>query len=131
MKKFVGFLFIALFAFILPVFSQVIPSEVVEDQFVLNLGTFAGIVGVISMLVTQVTKIVPVINSKRLYKILVSVLAGIIICLVAWILKISQPLLGLSFIQVVLYGLSAGLSGCGFYDIIKAIGDSFANPIKK
>ena len=31
------------------------------------------------------------------------------------------------FYQVLIYGLAAGLSGCGFYDVIKAIGGLFKN----
>lgn len=92
---------------------------------VLDLGTFTGIMAVVSMLVTQVIKAIPAIDSKTIYKILTSVLVGVIVCTVGWFLKIAPPLLDLTILQVLLYGLAVGLSGCGFYDVVRAIGALF------
>ena len=48
--------------------------------------------------------------------------SGILVCLIAWGLQLTSLLENYPFYQVLIYGLAAGLSGCGFYDVIKAIG---------
>lgn len=96
-----------------------------ETQFVLDLSTFTGIVAVISSTVTQIFKIVPSINGSKIAKIGISVGVGIAVCMLGWLLQISEPLAGLIWWQVLIYGVAAGLSGCGFYDLVKVIWDFF------
>lgn len=96
-----------------------------ETQFVLDLSTFTGIVAVISSTVTQIFKLIPSIDGSRIAKIGISVGVGIIVCMLAWLLQISEPLAGLIWWQVLIYGVAAGLSGCGFYDLVKVIWDLF------
>lgn len=96
-----------------------------ETQFVLDLSTFTGIVAVISSTVTQIFKIVPSINGSKIAKIGISVGVGIAVCMLGWLLQISEPLAGLIWWQVLIYGVAAGLSGCGFYDLVKVIWDLF------
>lgn len=96
-----------------------------ETQFVLDLSTFTGIVAVISSTVTQIFKISPSINGSKIAKICISVGVGIAVCMLGWLLQISEPLAGLIWWQVLIYGVAAGLSGCGFYDLVKVIWDLF------
>jgi len=90
-------------------------------QTVIDLSTFAGIVAVISSLATQVLKLIPSIGGSKAAKIGVSVTAGIAVCMLAWVLRISDPLTGLAWWQALVYGIAAGLSGCGFYDLVKVV----------
>lgn len=94
-------------------------------SIVVDLGTFTGIVTIVSALVTQIAKQVPIISANKLAKIGVSVTVGIIICVIAWLLQLTPLLDGYIWWQVLIYGVATGLSGCGFYDIIKAIGTLF------
>lgn len=96
-----------------------------SDGIVIDLGTFAGITAVVSALVTQLLKLVPAINDSRLAKIGLSAGVGIAVCMAAWLLHVSAPLDGLSWWQALLYGLASGLSGCGFYDLVKAVAALF------
>lgn len=96
-----------------------------SSEFVIDLGTFTGIVACISALVTQLFKVVPAIKESKLAKIGISCAMGVIVCLVAWLLQLTPLLVGYEWWGVLIYGVAAGLSGCGFYDVIKAIGDLF------
>lgn len=113
-------LFIALLCVCVIGFAQTLDGEV-ANEITINLGSFAGIMAITSALVTQIAKLIPAINNSRLAKIGVSAIAGIVICVVAWALQISDPLMTLNWWQTLIYGLCAGLSGCGFYDLIKVI----------
>ena len=66
-----------------------------------------------------------VIRGGKLIKILISVGTGIVVCIACWLLKATPLLNDLVWWQSLLYGLAVGLSGCGFYDIVKAIGGLF------
>lgn len=109
-----------------PMIAAQAAGEVSEASgIVLDLGSFAGIVACISMIVTQIAKIVPAISASKLAKIGVSCAVGMAICAIAWLLKLTPLLENYQWYGVLIYGLCAGLSGCGFYDVIKAIGDLF------
>ena len=94
-------------------------------QIILDLSTFTGIVTVISSVVTQIFKLIPAIDGSKIAKIGISVGVGIIVCMLAWILKVSEPLAGLIWWQTLIYGVAAGLSGCGFYDLVKVVWELF------
>ena len=94
-------------------------------QIILDLSTFGGIVAVISPVVTQIFKLIPAIDGSKIAKIGISVGVGIIVCMLAWVLKISEPLAGLIWWQTLVYGVAAGLSGCGFYDLVKVVWELF------
>ena len=96
-----------------------------SDGIVIDLGTFAGITAVVSALVTQILKLIPAVAGNKLAKIGLSAGVGIAVCMAAWLLHISAPLDGLSWWQALLYGLASGLSGCGFYDFVKAVAGLF------
>ena len=97
---------------------------------VIDLGTFAGITAVVSALVTQILKVIPSISDSKLAKIGISAGVGMLVCIIGWALQVSAPLAGLSWWQVLIYGVAAGLSGCGFYDLIKAVVKLFKNDNK-
>ena len=109
-----------LMLFVCGVFAQ---TEVSNEgtQIILDLSTFTGIVTVISSVVTQIFKLIPSIDGSKIAKIGISVGVGIIVCMLAWVLKISEPLAGLIWWQTLIYGVAAGLSGCGFYDLVKVV----------
>lgn len=92
---------------------------------VIDLGTFAGITALVSAVVTQILKLVPKIQENKLAKIGISAGVGLVTCMAAWLLQIAAPLDGLSWWQTLLYGLASGLSGCGFYDLVKAVWQLF------
>lgn len=109
-----------LMLFVCGVFAQ---TEVSNEgtQIILDLSTFGGIVAVISSVVTQIFKLIPSIDGSKIAKIGISVAVGIAVCMLAWLLKVSEPLAGLIWWQTLIYGVAAGLSGCGFYDLVKVV----------
>lgn len=113
-----------LLLFVCGAFAQ---TEVSNEgtQIILDLSTFGGIVGLISSAVTQIFKSFPSIDGSRIAKIGISVGVGIIVCMLAWVLKVSEPLAGLIWWQTLIYGVAAGLSGCGFYDLVKVVWELF------
>lgn len=113
-----------LLLFVCSAFAQ---TEVSNEgtQIILDLSTFGGIVAVISPVVTQIFKLIPAIDGSKIAKIGISVGVGIIVCMLAWVLKVSEPLAGLIWWQTLVYGVAAGLSGCGFYDLVKVVWELF------
>ena len=109
-----------LMLFVCGAFAQ---TEVSNEgtQIILDLSTFGGIVALISSAVTQIFKAFPSIDGSKIAKIGISVAVGIVVCMLAWVLKISEPLAGLIWWQTLIYGVAAGLSGCGFYDLVKVV----------
>lgn len=96
-------------------------EEVVEPGLVTDFASFTGIMALISLVVTQLSKLVPSIKEKKWAKPLVSIAVGILSCLFGWILQISPVLEGLIWYMVILYGVFAGLSACGLYSILKPL----------
>lgn len=113
-----------LLLFVCGVFAQ---TEVSNEgtQIILDLSTFGGIVAVISSVVTQIFKLIPAIDGSKIAKIGISVAVGIVVCMLSWLLKVSEPLAGLIWWQTLIYGVAAGLSGCGFYDLVKVVWELF------
>ena len=115
------FLLFLLSALFTPVFAQdggtSLPS--------FDLTTFAGLVAIVSFIVTAIAKRVVFIE-KAVFKILTSVCTGVLFSFCAWLLcdyiGLSLFLSGLLWWQVVGIGILSGLSACGFYDLIKSIG---------
>ena len=124
MKRIILFFSLCLIA--LASFAQtVLPAAEPETSFLIDLGSFTGIVALVSTLVTQILKVVPAISASKLAKIGISCGVGMVVCIIAWLLQLTPLLTGYAWWQVLVYGLAAGLSGCGFYDVIKAIGALF------
>lgn len=96
-------------------------EEVVEPGLVTDFASFTGIMTLVSLVVTQLSKLIPSIKEKKWAKPLVSIAVGILSCLFGWILQISPVLEGLIWYMVILYGVFAGLSACGLYSILKPL----------
>lgn len=96
-------------------------EEVVEPGLVTDFASFTGIMALISLVVTQLSKLIPSLKEKKWAKPLVSIAVGILSCLFGWILQISPVLEGLIWYMVILYGVFAGLSACGLYSILKPL----------
>lgn len=113
-----------LMLFVCGAFAQ---TEVSNEgtQIILDLSTFTGIAAVISSVVTQIFKLIPAIDGSKIAKIGISVAVGIVVCMLSWLLKVSEPLAGLIWWQTLIYGVAAGLSGCGFYDLVKVVWELF------
>lgn len=94
---------------------------VVEPGLVTDFASFTGIMTLVSLVVTQLSKLIPGISEKKWAKPLVSIAVGILSCLFGWILQISPVLEGLIWYMVILYGVFAGLSACGLYSILKPL----------
>lgn len=109
-----------------PMLTTQVTGEVSEiSEIVIDLGSFTGIVACISMVVTQILKVVPSISTSKLAKIGISCGVGMVICILAWLIQLTPILEGYQWWGVLIYGVAAGLSGCGFYDVIKAISGLF------
>lgn len=96
-------------------------EEAIEPGLVTDFASFTGIMTLISLVVTQLSKLVPSIEERKWAKPLVSIGVGILSCLFGWILQISPVLEGLIWYMVILYGVFAGLSACGLYSILKPL----------
>lgn len=123
MKRLMVFAVLMLCAVVM-VFAQDGGGEATSG-IVIELGTFAGITAVVSAVVTQILKLIPKVKENKLAKIGISAGVGMVVCVVAWLLQIAAPLEGLPWWQTLLYGLASGLSGCGFYDLVKAVAGLF------
>lgn len=96
-------------------------KEAIEPGLVTDFASFTGIMTLVSLVVTQLSKLIPSIKEKKWAKPLVSIAVGILSCLFGWILQISPVLEGLIWYMVILYGVFAGLSACGLYSILKPL----------
>ena len=105
------------------VFAQA--SGVADNPDTVGLTTFAGITALVSLLGTQLAKLVPYIGEHDWCKILCSVGIGILASLLAWGLQLAGFMDGYLWWQALLAGVASGLSACGFYDLVKAISGLF------
>lgn len=129
MKKFI-FMFMALLTLAIPALAAEDIGIAPASEVVIDVGSFTGIVALVSMIATQILKVIPAIKENKLAKIGISVAVGIIVCMVCWVLQVSPILISMKWWVALLYGLVAGLSACGFYDIIKAIYNTIIKPDK-
>lgn len=132
MKKFIFMLFMALLTLAIPALAAEDIGIAPASEVVIDVGSFTGIVALVlvSMIATQILKVIPAIKENKLAKIGISVAVGIIVCMVCWVLQVSPILISMKWWVALLYGLAAGLSACGFYDIIKAIYNTIIKPDK-
>lgn len=129
MKKFI-FMFMALLTLAIPALAAEDIGIAPASEVVIDVGSFTGIVALVSMIATQILKVIPAIKENKLAKIGISVVVGIIVCMVCWVLQVSPILINMKWWVALLCGLAAGLSACGFYDIIKAIYNTIIKPDK-
>ena len=123
-----------LFAMLLTPFAlmaqEVIPSEgAITIDFTTLANCVAGIMAFVTMSATQLAKVVPYIDTHKWAKVLSAVVIGMLVCILAWLLKVSPLLIGSEWWEALLYGVAVGLSSAGFYDLVKAIGSLFIKRI--
>lgn len=121
MKKIVFVICLLLMSVAATYAQATIEPEYQGSEFIVDLGTFTGIVAVVSFLGTQIAKLISYVNEHRWAKIVVSLFIGVGICSACWATGLAPFLSGLTIWQVLIYGVGAGLSGCGLYDIVKPI----------
>lgn len=123
MKKIVFVICLLLMSVVATYAQAAIEPELESSEFIVDLGTFTGIVAVVSFLVTQISKVVSFVNENKWTKIAISVFVGAGICAACWATGLAPFLSGLIWWQVIIYGIGAGLSGCGLYEVVKPILD--------
>lgn len=124
MKKFLLMLVMMLVS--LPFFAQTGGELVGEgSNIVLDFTTFTGIAAAVSMLVTQLSKVIKGVNESKWLKIVIAFISGIALCAIVKILGIQSPLSELSWGGTLIYGVFAGSTSCGFYDLLKMLYNMF------
>lgn len=88
---------------------------------VLDFSTYAGLAGIVGMIITQIGKLIPVIADNKWAKIGCSLVIGIVIAVVVKALGIESPVTNLNWSMCVVAGVITGLMSCGIYDILKII----------
>lgn len=88
---------------------------------VLDFTTYAGLAGIVGMLITQLGKLVPVIADNKWAKIGCSLIIGIAIAIIVKAVSIPSPVTDLSWGMCILAGVVTGSMSCGIYDIVKGI----------
>ena len=101
------------------VMAQTNLVDVDVPESLVDFSTFTGIVALISLCVTQASKLIPIISTNTILKIVTSLAVGIGLSFLAWKFQWAIYLDGLEWWQVLLQGTLAGFSACGFYDLIK------------
>ena len=111
---------VAAFVFVPVVFAQ----DVENPSGVIGWGveTFAGIVAIVSFILTQGAKSVPFVEKNTFTKIASSIVIAVVISVFVWQFKWASFLAGLMLWQVLIQGVLIGLSACGFYDVLKSFG---------
>lgn len=100
--------------------QEVLPEANELSQIVIDLSTFTGIVAFVSLIVTQLAKFIPVIDSRALWKILTSVAVGCLATFISWRFNLAEFLNNLTWWQMLVQGIFAGLTASGAYDLIKS-----------
>ena len=90
------------------------------SSFVFDFGSFTGLAGIVTTIVTQLVKMITALQ-KAGWKIATAIIVGVAVTYIGYFFNLTPFLLGASILQVLIYGVAAGLAGCGFYDIIKVI----------
>ena len=108
-----------LFASVTYLFAQDV-TPVTDSSVLIDFGTFTGLAGIVSTIVTQLVKKIVGLQ-KPIAKIAASAIIGVIAAFVGFFFSLSPFLLDAPVWQIVIYGIGAGLAGSGFYDIVKAI----------
>ena len=125
MKRIILFFCLCLITTLASFAQTVLPAAEPETSFLIDLGSFTGIVALVFYLGDTDSEGCSGYFASKLAKILISCGVGMVVCIIVWLLQLTPLLTGYIWWQVLIYGLAAGLSGCGFYDVIKAIGALF------
>ena len=119
------FMFVALLAAcVTSIFAQ--ESGAVDNpETGVSVATFAGVTALVSLLGTQLAKLVPYIAEHTWCKILISVALGMAVAMGSWALQLADFMAGFEWWHALLTGVASGLSACGFYDLVKAVAGLF------
>lgn len=119
------FMFVALLAAcVTSIFAQE-TGAVDNSGTAVSVATFAGVTALVSLLGTQLAKLVPYIAEHTWCKILVSVALGMAVAMGSWALQLADFMAGFEWWHALLTGVASGLSACGFYDLVKAVAGLF------
>ena len=119
------FMFVALLAAcVTSIFAQE-TGAVDNPETGVSVATFAGVTALVSLLGTQLAKLVPYIAEHTWCKILVSVALGMVVAMGSWALQLADFMAGFEWWHALLTGVASGLSACGFYDLVKALAGLF------
>lgn len=88
---------------------------------VLDFTTYAGLAGIVGMIITQIGKLVPVIANNKWAKIGCSLVVGIAIAAIVKAVGIPSPVTDLNWGMCIVAGLITGSASAGIYDIVKGI----------
>lgn len=118
-------MFVALLAVcVTSIFAQ--ETGIVDNSgTAVSVATFAGVTALVSLLGTQLAKLVPYIAEHAWCKILVSVALGMAVAMGSWALQLADFMAGFEWWHALLTGVASGLSACGFYDLVKAVAALF------
>ena len=114
-------MFFMLFMFSQSAFSQIVlPGDDLSGLF--DLSSLSAIIALASFIVTQIAKIVPIINEKAIFKIITSFVVGTLLTFIAWKSNLAPFLENMQLWQVLVQGLISGGAASGLYDFLKSIG---------
>ncbi|MDR1339252.1 MAG: hypothetical protein LBK58_04270 [Prevotellaceae bacterium] len=119
MKKYLLVMVVGLLFVVLPTFAQ--SADSAESISAFDVTTFAGITAAISLVVTQIAKLIPLIAEKTLYKVLCSLVIGVACCFLSQKLGFAEFLDNMPWWQVLLHGVAAGLTAAGAFDLFKSL----------
>lgn len=100
--------------------QEVLPESNEISQIVIDLSSFTGIVAFVSLIVTQVVKLIPTIDSRAIFKVLSSIAVGCLATFISWRFSLAELLNDLQWWQMLIQGAIAGLTASGAYDLIKS-----------
>ena len=95
------------------------------SSVIIDVTTFTGVMAVVTMIVTQIAKLVPYIEERKWAKVLTALGVGIAISMICWALQVSDFMQDMLWWHALITGIAVGLSAAGFYDVIKAIWSIF------
>ena len=95
------------------------------SSVIIDVTTFTGVMAVVTMIVTQIAKLVPYIEEHKWAKVLTALGVGIVTTMICWALQVSDFMQDMLWWHALIAGIAVGLSAAGFYDVIKAIWSIF------
>lgn len=123
MKQFLWIVGLLLVSFCAAMAAPVLTEVVAEEPtgITIDVSTFTGIVALVSMIVTQISKVWKKVDESSLIKRAISAVVGIAVFMICWALQVAPMFEGMVWWWALIYGALAGLSASGFYALIKDI----------
>lgn len=124
MKKMIIIGALTLFSLCAMAQEATVPAETTGGVMI-DVTTFGGMMALVTMLVTELCKVVAYIDRHKWAKVLCSVVVGIAATMACWGLQVSDFLAGLVWWQALIAGVAVGISAAGFFDLVKAVWSIF------